>query len=107
MWVFTSLNHMLVPVVSTTSAMAGFTVAIAAGMLAENPIVSILERGLISLGVCYLGGLIVGYLLEGVIERHAQELRDSGADEAGSDDSSLDPLEIETHDQRSGMGSIA
>ena len=98
---------MIVSVTSTTSALAGFTVAIVAGMLAENTIVSILERSLISLGICFLGGLFVGYLLEGIIERHAQELRVSGADGEGSEESSLDPLENESHDQRSGLGSIA
>lgn len=104
MSVFTSVNRMLASVLSATSAMAGFSVALLAGLLAENTIVSILERSLISLGVCYLGGFFVGHMLDGVIERHAQNLRVS---EAESQESPLDPPEIESDDQPSGLGSTA
>lgn len=107
MWVFTSVNRMLVSVLSTTCAMAGFSVALIAGLAAENTVEAILERSLISLGACYLGGYVIGYVLDGVNQEHAQKLRDSEAATAGSSESSLDSLENESQDQPAGMGTTA
>jgi len=98
---------MLVSVISTTSALAGLCVALIAGMLAGNSIELILERGLVSLGVCFLGGAIVGLLLQGIVERHAQELRITGLEDAANADSSLDPSGIESDDLQSSIGSAA
>ena len=87
--------------------MAGFSVALIAGALAGNTLVSILERSLISLGLCYLAGLFAGYVLEVVMQRHAQNLRDSEEANAGTPESVLDPTEIESDVQPSGIGSAA
>lgn len=55
--------------------MAGFSVALIAGLMGGNHVTTTLERGLIACAVCFLVGLVVGYLLDGVIKRHTAQMR--------------------------------
>ena len=72
---------------ASLSGLAGFLVALIAGMSAGNLVVSILEHAILALGVCFLAGLVVGHLLDGVLDRHAQELRIARETEALADQS--------------------
>ena len=57
-------------------ALSGFIVAIVVGLVGEHlPLVTILERSLVSAVICFGGGMALGLLLDGVINRHAQHLR--------------------------------
>ncbi len=60
---------------ASITALAGFVVALVSGMLAGNLVESIIEDSILALAICFAGGFIVGRLIEGIIDRHAQELR--------------------------------
>lgn len=55
--------------------MAGFSVALIAGLIGGNDVSTTLERALISMVACFIVGLVVGFLIDGVIKRHAEQLR--------------------------------
>ena len=74
--------------IASISGLAGFLVALIAGMNSGNLMESVLERAVFALAVCCLGGLVVGHLLDGVRVRHAQELRIAKEAEASIDQSS-------------------
>ena len=63
------------PLLASITALAGFLVALVSGMLAGNLVESIIEHSILALGLCFAGGFLVGRLIEGIIVRHAQELR--------------------------------
>ena len=68
---------------------------------------SVLERAVLALAVCCLGGLVVGYLLDGVRVRHAQELRIATESELAQGAESP-PIEgADSHDEQSELGSAA
>lgn len=77
--------------VSTATAMAGLSIALIAGLLGGNDVSTTLERGLISLVACFVVGLLVGHLLDGVIKRHSEQIR-AETDQAEQDNEAvLDP----------------
>ena len=60
---------------AATLALAGLSVALVVGMASGNHLSTSLERALVACVACYLLGTIIGVLLDGVIKRHAQDLR--------------------------------
>lgn len=52
----------------------GFVLSIMAGLLVDNPIVTILFHALIWAGVCYIAGYIVGGVAQQVSTEHAAAL---------------------------------
>ena len=93
--------------IASISGLAGFLVALIAGMNSGNLMESVLERAVFALAVCCLGGLVVGYFLNGVQLRHAQELRIASEAEAapGEERSSIEGAE--SNDEQSELGSAA
>ena len=93
--------------IASISGLAGFLVALIAGMNSGNLMESVLERAVFALAVCCLGGLVVGHLLDGVRVRHAQELRIASEAEAapGEERSSIEGAE--SNDEQSELGSAA
>lgn len=57
-------------------ALAGLAVAVISGLIGDLPVATILERALFACGGCFALGLGIGVLLDGVVRRHAQDLRD-------------------------------
>ncbi len=72
-------------------ALAGFSVALIAGLIGGNDIATTLERGLISLAACFIVGLVIGYLLDGVIKRHTVQIRAETDQAEQVDEAVLDP----------------
>ena len=52
----------------------GFVLSIMAGLLVDNPIVTILFNALIWAGICYIAGYIVGGIAQQVSTEHAAAL---------------------------------
>ena len=93
--------------IASISGLAGFLVALIAGMNSGNLMESVLERAVFALAVCCLGGLVVGHLLDGVRVRHAQELRIATESELAQGAESP-PIEgADSHDEQSELGSAA
>lgn len=93
--------------IASFSGLAGFLVALIAGMNSGNLIESVLERAVFALAVCCLGGLVVGHFLNGVRVRHAQELRIASESDAAQGEE-LSPTEgAESNDEQSELGSAA
>ena len=93
--------------VASISGLAGFLVALIAGMSAGNLVVSVLEHALFALGGCFIGGLVVGHLLDGVLDRHAQELRIARESEALIDQSSPQTEVTDANEEQSELSSAA
>ena len=93
--------------IASISGLAGFLVALIAGMSSGNLIESVLERAVLALVVCCLGGLIVGHLLDGVRLRHAQELRIARERDASDGPSSSEYEAVEPDEEESELGSAA
>ncbi|MEE2681389.1 MAG: hypothetical protein VX641_03350 [Planctomycetota bacterium] len=93
--------------IASISGLAGFMVALFAGMLAGNILESVLEHSILALLGCFIGGLVVGRLLDGVLDRHAQELRIAEESEATAAESSPDSDGVEADDEPSELSSAA
>ena len=93
--------------IASISGLAGFLVALIAGMTAGNLLVSVLEHAILALGGCFLGGLVVGHLLDGVLVRHAQELRIAEESEALATEPSSDFEGVEANEEQSELSSAA
>ena len=87
--------------------LSGFLVALIAGMAAGNLVESVLEHAIFALGGCFVGGLVVGHLLDGVLDRHAQELRVAQEAEASIDQSSPEFEGADASEEQSELGSAA
>jgi threonine/homoserine/homoserine lactone efflux protein len=84
-----------------TLALAGLSVALVVGLASSNHLSTSLERALVACGVCFLLGVIIGGLLDGVILRHAQDLRHQMTQTEPVDQSTLDQGSSESHGQTS------
>lgn len=93
--------------IASISGLAGFLVALIAGMNSGNLMESVLERAVFALAVCCLGGLVVGHLLDGVRVRHAQELRITTESEAAEGEESPSIEGTDSRDEQSELGSAA
>ena len=62
-------------VVSAAFALSGFTVALVSGMGAGNTSSQVLLRALVALFVCQFVGMIVGSMLDRVLEEHETRYR--------------------------------
>jgi hypothetical protein len=82
--------HSLTMTLGATLALAGLSVALVVGMASGNHLSTSLERALVACVACYLLGTIIGALLDGVVRRHAQDLRVQTAQMEPVDQSSLD-----------------
>jgi hypothetical protein len=91
----------LTTTLGATLALAGLSIALSVGLVSGNHLSTTLERALIACGVCFLLGMIIGGLLDGVIRRHAQDLRLQKAQTELAEESALDPGSDETHGQSS------
>ena len=72
-------------------------VSLLAGWLGDNHLATILERSLFSLIAAFAVGWIIGILLDGVVARHAQDLRRASEQMELTSETALDPAEIESH----------
>ena len=66
-----------------------------------------LEHAILALVGCFFGGLIVGHLVDGVLVRHAQELRIAQEDESLATDSSPDSEGVDADEEQSELSSAA
>lgn len=73
---------------ATCCGLAGFAIAIVAGLGADNPADDILSRALASMFICWLGGAALGFIGEKAIDDHLQKLRDIDDSAARAEDSS-------------------
>ena len=92
---------------ASVSGLAGFLVALVAGMMAGNLVESVLEHSILALVGCFFGGLIVGHLVDGVLDRHAQELRIAEEAEALATDSSPEFEGVDANEEQSELSSAA
>jgi hypothetical protein len=77
-------------VIASTMGLAGFTVAILAGLTADNPTESILGRAVLSMLVCNVVGFLLGTIGAGAI----RDAADVSAAEAAGTVPSAEPGEI-------------
>jgi len=77
-------------------ALASFLVCLLAGWVGENHLATILERSLLALLPAFGVGWVVGYLLDGILARHAQDLRIAWEPSAVPPESGLDSRGIES-----------
>ena len=82
--------------VASTFALAGFVVSLLAGWIGDNHLATILERSLFSLLASFAIGWAIGLLLDGVVARHAQDLRMASEQTEPASESGLDRTEIES-----------
>ena len=68
------VRSLVIPV-AASMALAGFSVAILSGSTGGHQLTTILERSLISALCSFGGGVALGLVLDGVVRRHAQQLR--------------------------------
>lgn len=55
---------------ASTMALAGFVVALLAGMQAENPTGRVIVTAIVALVACHIAGTILGMVIERVINEH-------------------------------------
>lgn len=60
-------------VIATCFALTSFAAALIVGMMAENPLLTILLRALFTMIVCYAIGLIIGVVAQGVVQKHIEQ----------------------------------
>jgi tetrahydromethanopterin S-methyltransferase subunit C len=78
---------MLSKVMAGCLALAGFAVAILAGLAAGNSAGDVLVRALIAMLACYPVGFVVGMICERVIAMHIEQNHDAQAsDSSGASD---------------------
>ena len=82
--------------VASIFALAGFVVSLLAGWIGDNHLATILERSLFSLVASFAIGWVIGLLLDGVVARHAQDLRMSSEQMELASESGLDQTENES-----------
>ena len=82
--------------IAATTAMAGLATSLVVGLLGDNHLGTILERSLVACACCFAGGLLIGMVLDGVVARHAQQLRDQAEQMERDLKSALDPVEPES-----------
>lgn len=87
--------------IGATSALAGLSVALVVGMASGNHLSTSLERALVACGAGFLLGTIIGVLLDGVVQRHAQDLRVQMAQTEPVDQTTLDSASVEFDGQSS------
>lgn len=61
--------------VATSCALAGFAVALVAGLAVGNPLAHVLRCAVVSLAGCYLAGLVIGAVAWRVAEEHVAAYR--------------------------------
>ena len=76
--------------VAASLALAGLAVALLAGLMGEGLLATILERALLAGCICFIAGFLIGTLFDGVIRRHAQELRDQALQTEPTEMTALD-----------------
>jgi hypothetical protein len=62
-------------VIAGVFALAGFAVAMIAGLAAENSAARVLGTALVAMLICHLTGLLVGVVGERVVHEHVGRLR--------------------------------
>ena len=81
---------------ATAFALASFLVCLIAGWFGDNHLVTILERSLMVLLPAFVVGWVVGYLFDGILVRHAQDLRVAWEPSEVPLESELDPTGSES-----------
>ena len=69
-------------VIASAFALAGFAVAMIAGLAAGNPAGAVIKTGLVAMIVCYAAGVAIGSVAQSVVAQHLSGLRtkaESGA----------------------------
>ncbi|HAW96676.1 MAG TPA: hypothetical protein DCX60_10400 [Phycisphaerales bacterium] len=75
----------LTNIMAAILGIAGFLVAISAGLFSGNAMDSVLERALFCAFLCFLAGGAIGMLLDSVLDGHAQKLRIKAVEDQGPD----------------------
>lgn len=60
--------------------LAGFSVALLAGLISNNPFDTVVIRGLFALVACFPLGCAIGYAMERIIAEHSQRMNDKLAE---------------------------
>ncbi|MDX2018331.1 MAG: hypothetical protein SFY95_11930 [Planctomycetota bacterium] len=66
-------------VIAGISGLAGFSVAIFAGLMAQNPATTVLTNALVAMVICQFVGWALGLVGERVIQDHLQTVTGAGA----------------------------
>jgi tetrahydromethanopterin S-methyltransferase subunit C len=65
--------------IAAAFALAGFAVAIVAGLAAQNPSPQIIQAGIIAMIVCYITGTVLASVGQRVVNEHLDRIRASAA----------------------------
>ena len=65
-----------VKVIAACAGLAGFAVAIFAGLAADNPADVILSRAVLALFVCYLAGGAVGFVMDHAVREGIEDYKE-------------------------------
>lgn len=84
-------RHSPSKVVSGCLGLAGFALAIFAGLAVGNPPTDTLSRALVALVMCQAIGFMLGWVAEGAINRRLAELRDAEARQTARADEGSPP----------------
>ncbi|MEM9915310.1 MAG: hypothetical protein AAF911_10135 [Planctomycetota bacterium] len=60
-------------VIATCFALISFAAALIVGILAENPLQTILLRALFTMIVCYTIGLVIGMIAQSTVQKHIEQ----------------------------------
>lgn len=60
-------------VIATCFALTSFAAALIVGIMAENPLQTILLRALFTMIVCYVIGLIIGLVAQSTVKKHIEQ----------------------------------
>ena len=86
-------------VIAACGGLGGFSLAIMAGLHADNPADLILARALVSLGVCYVLGTVVGAVAEraideAMVKRGTEMHRKAVAEAEGAREPGSEPIVV-------------
>ncbi|GAB5495929.1 MAG: hypothetical protein Phyf2KO_10090 [Phycisphaerales bacterium] len=80
---------------ASTMALAGFVVALLAGMQAENPTGRVIFTAIVALVICHVTGTLLGMVIESVLSEHrrnvSNEMREG---EASGDPHIIEGVEV-------------
>jgi len=60
-------------VIATCFALTSFAAALIVGIMAENPLLTILLRALFTMIVCYMIGLVIGSIAQNAVQKQIEE----------------------------------
>ncbi len=60
-------------VIATCFALTSFAAALIVGLMAANPLLTILLRALFTMIVCYVIGLVIGMVAQSVVQKHIEQ----------------------------------